>query len=321
MTQEEVDNFIIDYPNCTELETLLIGDIIESTVTNLDGLINLEDIGWLQLTNTPIINLQGLNNVTHIDILSIAYNSTLLSLNGLDNLSNVGALRIDSNPNLLNLQGLENLTTIEERLYVYGNSSLENISHLYNLETIGELGFEIIRCPAITSLTGLENLETIEGDFKLTECHSITNFIGLENLTSIGGDTFFVDINNNLNDITGLNCFFFSEDFRNNIDNYTLQSSLYQSVFDNCGIQILSNNDYYVLNETVVYPNPATEIISVKNSGNIECINIIDLSGRFIKKISSGFINIDISDISAGTYLLNILFANNVTANKKIIIN
>lgn len=41
MTQEEVDNFIIDYPDCTELNDLYIGDMFSSDITNLNGLINL----------------------------------------------------------------------------------------------------------------------------------------------------------------------------------------------------------------------------------------------------------------------------------------
>lgn len=248
ITQEDVDSFLIEYPNCTELKTLLIGDIIPSTITNLDGLIHLENVGWLQITNVPITNFQGLNNIHTIDRFTIYYM-----------------------PDLLTLEGLEGLK----------------------------------------SITGQA--------FRIELCNSISNFKGLENLMSFDGDYFMITDNRNLNDMSGLDCYFFTEEFRNGVKNYTIQSSLYQSIYDNCGI-IISSNDDYIYNNIHIYPNPANNYICIDSPKNIEQLDIYDSFGRLIKQIKSDFNRIDLSDFSASSYILQIRLDSKHVLNHKLII-
>ncbi len=248
LTQDDVNNFITNYPNCTELQILLIGDIIPSTITNLNGLINLEKVGWLQITNVPITNLQGLNNIHTIDGLTIAY------------------------------------------------------------------------MPQLITLEGLEGLESITGGFRIESCNSISNLKGLENLMSIEGDYFQIISNGNLNDISDFNCYFFTEDFRNGIRHYEVQSSLNQSIFDNCGIIILSNDDFNH-KKIHIYPNPAKNIINIESSQSIEQINIFDIVGRLIKPIKSDFSSIDISEFTSGTYILQINTSSNNVDNYTLIVD
>lgn len=68
--QEEVDNFSIEYPNCSEIEgNVTIGIYPDySDITNLDGLNIITKIGGrLDIRKNPgLTSLSGLNNLTSI---------------------------------------------------------------------------------------------------------------------------------------------------------------------------------------------------------------------------------------------------------------
>ena len=121
-TQEEIDNFQINYPNCNEIE----GDV------------------WIQ--GGDIWNLAGLSVLTSTGgELSIIENYSLASLEGLDNLTSIGSdLQILNNVSLASLVGMENLNSISGNLQ------------------IGHYTFPIpVGHPSLTSLTGLNNLTSI----------------------------------------------------------------------------------------------------------------------------------------------------------------
>ena len=71
-----------------------------------------------------------------------------------------------------------------------------------------------------------------------------------------------------------------------------------------------------------VYPNPAKEMISILNTNNVDInkATITDLNGRMIKEISSGFDQINVSNLTRGIYLMSIESGKTII-NKKIIIN
>jgi len=247
MTQEDVDNFIIDYPNCTELNVLFIGDIIPSDITNLNGLINLENIGAFQLNNVHVTNLQGLNN-----------------------LNSAGSFMIVALPNLLSLEGLDSLTEVEIQFYI-------------------------------------EN------------CDLLPNLNGLESLTSISeGSYFFIYNNINLNDISGLDCYFFSEEFRNGAGTYQIQSSLYPSIFQNCGIVL--SDEAFTYSDIRIYPNPVETTIHIDSNQQIEEVKIFDMFGRLVKHKISDFESFDLSDLVSGGYIMRLQLASNRILNHKLVV-
>ena len=72
-----------------------------------------------------------------------------------------------------------------------------------------------------------------------------------------------------------------------------------------------------------VYPNPATNFITVSSNINlaINSIEMFDINGRMVKRISYKDISnpeVNISDIAAGVYMMKIS-SNNGVATKKII--
>jgi len=119
-TQEQIDNFQINYPGCNEIE----GDV---TI-----------IGW------NISNLSGLNVITAIygDLKIGGYdNWTIITdLAGLENLNSLGgSLIISHNTALSNLSGLNNLTSIGGDITIFSNDAMTSLSGLENLDA-GSIG-------------------------------------------------------------------------------------------------------------------------------------------------------------------------------------
>lgn len=70
-TQQEIDNFAANYPGCTEiLGTVLIDGDYSYDITSLAGLNQITSIeGGLGIfTTSALVDLTGLNNLTHIGI-------------------------------------------------------------------------------------------------------------------------------------------------------------------------------------------------------------------------------------------------------------
>ncbi len=185
-SQSQIDNFIINYPNCTEINgSLTIEENVPGNITNLDGLINL----------------------TQVETLRIQYNSALTNLNGLNNLTTItndnssGRLLIRNNQSLQNLNGLENLNEVQRHLNILENPMLSSIESLGNLSTT-TLGIEIRGNSSLISLTGLNGLTIVTG-FAISQNDLLINLSGLNNITETG--TFSIHNNQNLINLEGLN--------------------------------------------------------------------------------------------------------------------
>ena len=211
-TQEQIDNFPINYPGCTEIEgKVSIWGQWDVNITNLNGFIALTSIGGnLSIDGcNALTNLTGLNNVTSIggslilggDPIWGAGNDSLTSLTGLDGLTSIeGGISIANNNCLTSLTGLENLNTIGGELRIFWNDSLTNLIGLENLTSIG--GYLELSFNTLTSLTGLENVTSI-GGIDIFYTYSLSSLIGLDNVTFIGGDL-SLSANQSLTSLTGL---------------------------------------------------------------------------------------------------------------------
>jgi hypothetical protein len=235
-TQEQIDNFQINYPGCTEIEgnvqigvvpgylnitnlsglsvvTSINGDLFFNCnygLTSLAGLENLTSIGGsLKIfANHALNNLVGLEGLTFVGgDLSIHPNSAMINLQGLDNLTSIGGnLEIFDNNALTSLMGLENVTSILGGLSISSNPALTSLSILSNLTYIGG-GLYIGYNHGLTSLTGLEGLTSIGENLGIVDNYSLTSLIGLDNISSIGGSLliyYYTGYNNALISLTGL---------------------------------------------------------------------------------------------------------------------
>lgn len=175
-TQAEVDNFVATYPMCQALPGgLHIG------TSSSNSLSNITDLSGLQITSIG-------------GDLKIQHNQLLTDLDGLDMLASVsGGVTIFNNDALTNLSGLDALASIGKNLSILNNDVLAGISALGSLTSIGT-SLNISFNPMLTSMTGLEGITAISG-FVTIESNGITSMAGLDNLASIDGD---FEIRNNL---------------------------------------------------------------------------------------------------------------------------
>ena len=135
-TQQDIDNFSANHPDCTEIEgnLAIFGSV---NITSLDGLSAITSVGGnLEiLASEFLINLTGLNNIVSVGgDLFIAGNISLLDVSALQNLTSVGgSMMISGNFKLPHLNGLENISYMNGTLEITGNDLLTDISALSNL--------------------------------------------------------------------------------------------------------------------------------------------------------------------------------------------
>ncbi len=284
-SQEQIDNFQTDYPDCDEIQgdvgiygydinnlnglnllnsiggNLNIGNYAYNNVslTDFTGLDNLTIIGGDLniIDNDALLNLIGLKALTSIGgMLKINENYALTNLTGLTNLISIGNdLDVSGHKSLTSLTGLENLDSIEGYIYITGNSSLINLSGLDSLISIGE-SLNIFSNGILTDLTGLNNLINIGWDLNIQHNASLTSLSGLDNLTTIGD---FITIHDNLNltNLSVLNNLISVGSFLAIIKNYSLNDL---TGLDN--IDAGSISDLYIYNN---YSLATCEVQSVCN--------------------------------------------------------
>lgn len=209
-TQEQINNFQINYPGCTEIE----GDVTiqGDDITNLNGLDVLSSIegNLLIIENYSLTSLTGLEGVSLIGgDFHLGGNDTLISLMGLEGLISIGGnINVANNDMIMNFEGLSNLNYIGNSVSITYNSNLQNLAGFEDITTInGDLWFE---WNGIINLTGLENLISINGNLGFKGEYNLQDLIALQNLTNIGGGLGFgttetaSDAGTSLPSLTGL---------------------------------------------------------------------------------------------------------------------
>lgn len=208
LSQEELDHFVIQYPNCSTFNgNLRIGGTSVTDISDLEALNNLTQInGSLSIEKTSLINLNGLENLNQTGNLQVLLNDQLESLDGLDNLSNViGGFTIQSNPSLFNFESLHSLLTVYD-LNIIGNESLSSLEGLNNLmATTNPDGgtTSISNNSSLIDLKGLESLQQISGILRIDSNENLSSLDGLENLQLLT-DNLEIKSNPNLQSIESL---------------------------------------------------------------------------------------------------------------------
>lgn len=205
--QQDVDHFVVAYPNCTHITgSLKIGEIgnFNTTVSNISGLSGITTIdGELIISNTLLTNLQGLQNLNHTNgNLSIYSNSILTSLEQLSNLTEIAHLTVFFNQALTSLTGLQNITTINGNMRLNYNPLLQNLS-LASLNSVGGY-LEILSNPTLSSLSGLSNLESVSSFIMIANNNQLSSIEGLGNLINVEGGKIEISSNPQLTSLQGL---------------------------------------------------------------------------------------------------------------------
>jgi hypothetical protein len=300
ITQAQIDNFHINYPNCTQIE----GSVIitsEHNITNLLGLNGLSSIGGSLViySNLDLSNLSGLDSLTTIggDLIIGLYgtNPSLSSLTGLDNLTIIGGkFELSYYNKLTSLTGLDNLTAIGSELVIQNTAHLINLTGLNNVTTIDGYIF-IYGNSALTSLTGIDNIDKgtitdlgIYSNASLSTCEvkSICEYLANPN------GMIYIHENN-----AGCNS--------------------QQEVEDACA----TNGVESLIPESSmsIYPNPACDNITIKSPTKGH-LSILNLNGQELlqQEITETIITFDISTLPAGVYLVKRIINNAIEFGKLI---
>ncbi len=276
-TQEEVDQFQVDYPNCSNFQ----GDIQIGCIDCNTDIVDLSSFSQLTSVsgdffiwyNENLSSLVGLENMINIggDII-LVNNASLASLVGLENLGSIGGTFRLSNASLTSLEGLESLSTIGGTFYITSNPGLNTLTGLGSNVSIGG-SLSISDNDNLTNLVGLESVNTLGVSLFIKDNNNLSSLTGLENFTSISG-SLQISTNSNLVDLTGLdNLIFVGDDLRIIANNNLISLAALESLMDINGDLVLIGNTN--LNDLMGLDN----VTFVGHELRIEQSNLSNLDG------------------------------------------
>lgn len=83
---------------------------------------------------------------------------------------------------------------------------------------------------------------------------------------------------------------------------------------------VLATSDLAIESKkTALYPNPAKETISFKNSEKIQQIEIFDAAGRKVKAVKNDLENIKVSNLKSGNYYVEIIMKDGSTSYQQLV--
>lgn len=77
------------------------------------------------------------------------------------------------------------------------------------------------------------------------------------------------------------------------------------------------DSDLLAKNSSVIYPNPATDVLNIESKENLTSVEIIGLSGQ--KLLNSNAKQINISHLNKGIYIVKVLLSNGKTETHKLV--
>ena len=202
----DIAQFVVDYPNCTNLPSTLrlpfdggdltnypgltqldsiSGSVVcnECEITSFAGLSALKYVGGNVYIDEPhdiITDLYGLTNLSHIGgSLTLLECGDLISTNGIANLNSVNEVRIVECDNIVNIVGFDDIDSLIGGLYIE-ETSLTNLNGFNNLKFIGNL--EISENPMLNNLIGLSSVLTVDGYIEIVENISLQSLFGLDSI-------------------------------------------------------------------------------------------------------------------------------------------
>lgn len=335
-SQQDIDDFSVNYPGC---DTLPIGVdlfISGSDITNLSGLQQIDvAYGAVEIRNNP--------NLTSTSGLNLYYAGS--------------DLIIRNNNNLNDISSFSNLDTILGEFTIRTNPLLSDLSGFQSLEMVG-MGAIIRDNNNLIALNGLNQLTTVEGILEIVEHPNLNDISALSNVNLITGDpiegALVIDLNPSLKTLNGFgnsNTIILGDLFITNNDSLSFCSV--QSICNYLNTPPIGsiatidlnitgcNNETEVLNQCIfvsvenegnedfieIFPNPFSEKIMVRNTSEIEnsTMKIYNLLGKNIlqKKINNSFTytTVNTNNLPSGSYILSIENNNKIIFNHLIIKN
>ncbi|MDD3004150.1 T9SS type A sorting domain-containing protein [Flavobacterium sp.] len=326
-TQAQIDNFSTTYPNCTILLAGIDVTITGNNITNLDGLSGITQInGAVEIRNNPnLTSLLGLANLTTAgsDFI-IRNNAVLTSLAGLENLTSIqGEFTIRTNPSLTSIAALNALSTTNLDVIIRDNDALSSLNGLNNITVVGGI-LEIVQNAVLNDVSALSNISLItggdEGALVIEDNLLLTNLNNLGNAnTQILGDL-IIQNNPLLSQCAAQSiCNYLNIPPANATITIALNNTGCNSSTEVQNLCVLGMPDHSVA-AVQLFPNPVKEILTLSHSKTISSVHIVNLLGQnvFTKNYQDNLINIDLSSLSSGTYIVKTVINNQVLTSKFI---
>lgn len=183
--QVEIDNFLAEYPDCTEIQgNLEVRTALGDNVNSLAPLANIRKVGG----DFSLISTYGSLSPLNIDSILGDFNLGGFSddLSGYDKLKYIGGSLTVTADNYTDLRGLENIDTLYGDLAIRNANSLRSLEGLDSLRWIGG-NLRITDNLSLPDLQGLGALRVIRGDVIVRENDVLASFEGLSQMEEIGG--------------------------------------------------------------------------------------------------------------------------------------
>jgi len=293
--QAHLDAFLINYPNCTQINgdlfinevggpinslsplqniTTIQGHFGISNVFNLNDLSGLESLsfvgGFFAINTSNLENIDALGSLIHIGgDLSLLENlfADLSSLNNLNYLGgnfiystdNLISENFDFDPNLINIAGDVNIDFTGNNVNLYGFSTVTQIN--------GDLIID--GNESIDSLSGFNNLTTAGDNFILKNL-DITSVNGFNNLNSISNDIIILNNNNltNLDNFNQLNSVGGDLEINEN-DSLLNLDGLQGLTFVNDNLEITYNNTLNSISGISAIDPDSINFLKIRNNPNL----------------------------------------------------
>lgn len=193
-TQGQVDNFLVQYPDCTRIYgNLLFDSNASSPITNVSGLINLTKIDGNFTINYNIWmdTLYGLNNLEEVGGTFFIYDSWITDISALSNLHTIGADLYLGKSTFSDLTVFANLTNLGGSFYYTNENLYAGPSNLdLNLTTINgdfTMSYSSPGSGGEITIGGNASIVEVTGDFSLSGAKVVDVQI-FNDLTTVGGD-------------------------------------------------------------------------------------------------------------------------------------
>ena len=270
-TQNEVDNFPSQHPNCTEIPGNLI--ILESSITNLDSLYQIVSVG---------------------NRISIRGNSQLENLNGLSNIISSKDLEISNNDNLINASGIANIQELDGTFVLVSNPRLQTFVGLNLPENIDKVivadNDSIFYLNAFNDAIEINNFTAIRNNPRLSSLDICKSAKNIENITIEGLDR--------LIDFSGLDSLLVADTIRIIDNEQLILLPALSKLITIDGQLIIKNNDTLLLTDEFSNLQYINDGLIIENNRNLKHFvegNKLEIIGERVEFVSNKNLeNIDV---------------------------
>lgn len=289
-SQAEADQFLIDYPNCTEINGSLLFQVNSgsSDLVDLTPFSNITSVlGSLQFNNNQELeSIAGLENLTSVGTSINLHNNGIQNIDPLNGIETLGGLiYIANNPALVNLNGFASLTEIGGYIYINNNSALVNLNGFASLTDMGG-HIEISNNAILSDISGLENISPTWNE---TDGLIIVNNPALEVCNLPNFCTYLLNpASSHPRNISG------------NLANCLNE----EAVITMCTLSLSDLENA----QTTVYPNPMNDQLVVSNLAEINSVAILNMLGQTIlfQEVNAFDTQINVSSLPNGNYFLRV---------------